>query len=90
MKVRSDRPDSEPAGQLGGMLDAERSQVVSEAVQLLPPAARAVLVMRFGLDGEGERTLQEVAGIIRRSKERVRQIEAEGLDLLRAMLEGFI
>jgi len=46
--------------------------------------------MRFGFDGEVERILQEVAGIIRRSKERVRQIEAEGLDLLRAMLEGFI
>jgi DNA-directed RNA polymerase sigma subunit (sigma70/sigma32) len=72
------------------MLDAERSQVVREAVQLLPPSARAVLIMRFGLDGEDGRTLQEIAGFIRRSKERVRQIEAEGLALLRAMLVGIL
>jgi DNA-directed RNA polymerase sigma subunit (sigma70/sigma32) len=72
------------------MLDAERSQVLREAVQLLPPPTRAVLIMRFGLDGDDERTLQVIAGIIHRSKERVRQIEAEGLELLRAMLDGIL
>jgi RNA polymerase primary sigma factor len=39
--------------------------------------------MRFGLDGEGERTLAELATALGVTDERIRQIEAKGLRRLR-------
>ncbi len=45
---------------------------------------RAVLRARYGLDGEAERTLREIAGQLGLSAERVRQIEQRALGKLRA------
>ena len=53
------------------------------AVATLPPRARAVIALRYGLDDGQHRTLEEVGGIFGVSRERVRQIEAEALRKLR-------
>jgi len=48
--------------------------------------------MRFGLDGEKPRTLEEVSQEIGRTRERVRQIQNQALTRLKGMLfdeEGF-
>jgi len=69
--------------------DAETRERVRAAVASLPPRERAVIVRRFGLiDGE-EATLEEIAphvgGV---SRERVRQLEAQALRQLRAILRN--
>ena len=44
---------------------------------------RQVMVLRFGLDGEGPRTLDEVGKALNVTKERVRQIEMRALHRLK-------
>jgi RNA polymerase sigma factor (sigma-70 family) len=44
---------------------------------------RAVLTLRFGLEGEKEKTLEQVGQVIGISKERVRRIQNEALQKLR-------
>ena len=48
---------------------------------------RTILNLRFGLDGERPKTLEEVSQTIGRTRERVRQIQNQALDKLRSMLE---
>jgi RNA polymerase primary sigma factor len=43
--------------------------------------------MRFGLDGEKPKTLEEVSRSIGRTRERVRQIQNQALETLRAAIE---
>lgn len=52
----------------------------------LPQRHRDVLVMRFGLEGHEPTTLEDVGAQIGLTRERVRQIQLEGLQLLREML----
>ena len=47
---------------------------------------RLILKLRFGLDGKRPKTLEEVSQEIRRTRERVRQIQNQALTKLRAML----
>ena len=63
--------------------DSDRDSRIREIVGTLTPRERQVLILRFGLDGEGIRTLEQVGDIIHRSPERVRQIEAQALHNLR-------
>lgn len=48
----------------------------------LTPRERHVVTLRFGLDGEDERTLEEIGRSLELTRERVRQICAEALDKL--------
>lgn len=48
---------------------------------------RTILNLRFGLNGERPRTLEEVSQTIGRTRERVRQIQNQALEKLRSMLE---
>jgi RNA polymerase sigma factor (sigma-70 family) len=48
----------------------------------LTPRERHVVNLRFGLDGEEERTLEEIGRSLELTRERVRQICAEALDKL--------
>ena len=48
---------------------------------------RTILFLRFGLNGERPKTLEEVSQAIGRTRERVRQIQNQALDKLRSMLE---
>ena len=47
---------------------------------------RLILKLRFGLDGKRPKTLEEVSQEIRRTRERVRQIQNQALTKLRALL----
>ncbi|HEY3284115.1 MAG TPA: RNA polymerase sigma factor RpoD/SigA [Armatimonadota bacterium] len=61
----------------------DRHSELERLLTSLTDRERAVLTMRFGLDGEGPSTLKEVAGRFGVSKERARQIEVAAMDKLR-------
>ena len=54
----------------------------------LPEKQREVLARRFGLRGHEVATLEEVGEEIGLTRERVRQIQVDGLRRLRELLEG--
>lgn len=65
------------------LFDEERKAKVMEVVDSLTPRERKVLVMRFGLDGCKEHTLEEIAPMFEVGRERIRQIEAKALRKLK-------
>ena len=56
---------------------------LERALEALPERERQVLVLRFGLDSEEPRTLEEVGAVLRFSRERARQVERNALAALR-------
>ena len=60
---------------------AEEMRVIME--EFLRPRERDVLKLRYGLNDNCNRTLEEIAQIMNVSKERVRQIEAKAIDKLK-------
>lgn len=58
------------------------------ALSCLPPLQREILTERFGLDGKGERTLEEVAAPRGYTRERIRQLQNQALLRLRKSSAG--
>jgi RNA polymerase primary sigma factor len=56
---------------------------MEDVLETLSERERAVLEMRFGLDGSQGRTLEEVGRAFGVTRERIRQIEAKALRKLR-------
>ena len=61
---------------------AETERIVIEALADLPERQADVLRMRFGIGRETDMTLEEIGQIYGVTRERIRQIEAKGLDRL--------
>jgi RNA polymerase primary sigma factor len=66
------------------LLRSEYAERVEQALAPLDDREKEVLRLRFGLGGDREYTLAEVAHRFNLSRERVRQIEAKALQKLRA------
>jgi RNA polymerase primary sigma factor len=62
------------------------SRSLREVINDLSPIETDVVRRRFGLEGEQEQTLQEIADSYKRSRERIRQIQASALKKMRAAL----
>ena len=58
-------------------------KLLSSMLEKLNPRERMVIKARFGLDGEEEKTLQEIAEVLDVCRSRARQIEAKALRKLR-------
>ena len=58
-------------------------KAIQRIVGTLPPRQRHIIEMRFGLDGEGAATLEEIAADQNVSRERIRHIETKALRTLR-------
>ena len=56
-----------------------RAKELANALSDLNPRMRCVLALRFGLDGETARTLEEVGVGLGITRERVRQLESRAL-----------
>lgn len=65
----------------------ETLSLVRTTVDHLPHRERHIITRRYGLDGEPEATLEEVGNEISLTRERVRQLEVEGMDAIRQDLE---
>ncbi len=64
-----------------------RSQALSLALHALPERERTVLLMRYGIEGNEPRTLEEIGRRLSLTRERVRQIEVEALRQLSRLRE---
>ncbi len=65
-----------------------RAHEIAGALDTLNPRMRRVLALRFGLDGESPRTLEEVGALLGITRERVRQLETRALRELRLAAPG--
>jgi len=94
--VSLDTPLGEDGGQLGDLIadqaipnpeeEATASLLkakLSRTLELLTPRERRIIELRFGLDNEYSRTLEETGTELGLTKERIRQIEKEALAKLR-------
>jgi len=94
--VSFEKPLGEEGGQLGDLIadqtvlqPEEQStasllrEKLSRTLESLTPRERRIIELRFGLDDEYSRTLEEVGTELGLSKERIRQIEKEALAKLR-------
>jgi RNA polymerase primary sigma factor len=79
--VNTDRPEETTA-------DHMRRSEIATALTHLNPRMRRVLALRFGLDGETPRTLEEVGAGLGITRERVRQLESRALRELRSVAPG--
>jgi RNA polymerase primary sigma factor len=79
--TKEDGPDTATAKHL-------RSAELAEAMLHLNPRMRRVLTMRFGLEGQIPRTLEEVGTELGITRERVRQLESRALRELRSVAPG--
>jgi RNA polymerase primary sigma factor len=62
-----------------------RNQELARAMASLSPRERRILELRFGLNGERPRTLDEVGRTFNVTRERIRQIESQSLKKLAAV-----
>ena len=67
---------------------AFRAEALARCLGALSYRERRVLELRYGLNGEQPRTLDEVGRTFQVTRERIRQIENQGLKKLRALAES--
>ena len=75
--------DEQAPSPVAGAISSLLRNGTSEALNILSPRERMVLRLRFGLDGDERRTLQELGEVLDLTRERVRQIERSALEKLR-------
>ena len=89
--------DDKTVHAMEAMTNMDLSKRAREVLSTLTPREEKVLRMRFGIDEEGEHTLEEVGETFSVTRERIRQIETKALRklrhpsrsrVLRAFIEG--
>jgi RNA polymerase primary sigma factor len=87
--------DKKTVQAMEAMTNMDLSKRAREVLSTLTPREEKVLRMRFGIDEEGEHTLEEVGETFSVTRERIRQIETKALRKLRhpsrsRMLRAFV
>jgi len=77
---------ADPAARIDETVQARiAAQILYTLLAALPERQRRILVLRYGLDGGAGRTLDDLASAFGLTRERIRQIEIQGLKKLEAM-----
>jgi RNA polymerase primary sigma factor len=91
------QPSSSPlsASPVEATLQHDLSTRLQQLLEVLTPRERRIIMLRFGLGGEGEHTLEEIGKQFDLSRERIRQIEQGAMEKLRSSsrrlrLEGLL
>jgi RNA polymerase primary sigma factor len=63
------------------------NEILGEVIRTLSPREQTILQLRFGLNGENEKTLEEVGAQFGVTRERIRQIQDEALRKLRKRIQ---
>jgi RNA polymerase primary sigma factor len=63
------------------------TDLVREILVTLPEREKAILALRFGLEDDTERTLEEIGARFGLTRERIRQIQEQALQKMRALIE---
>jgi RNA polymerase primary sigma factor len=69
-------------------IDNRRLETLRRALGMLPARQRGMLRMRYGLDGEEPRSLEEVGRAFGVTRERIRQLEEQSLRRLESLPEA--
>ncbi|HZR16939.1 MAG TPA: RNA polymerase sigma factor RpoD/SigA [Verrucomicrobiae bacterium] len=79
--------DPNAVGAFEQMVKQGDAELLQEVLGTLSERERTILNLRFGLDGESPKTLEEVGVHYRLTRERIRQIQEEALTRLRARMK---
>ena len=79
--------DAEAIDPMDAVSDQRRHEALQMGLSALPERYRRVLELRYGLDGQDPRTLDEIGREFGLTRERIRQIEVEALRELAAIRE---
>lgn len=70
-----------------GILDMkEKTELIHDALNHLQERERTIIMLRYGLDGTGEHTLEEIGELFELTKERIRQLQKQSLRKLAAYI----
>jgi RNA polymerase primary sigma factor len=76
-------PDQTRISPYDEVVNQDLRRSVLKALATLPPRIKEVLELRMGIPDDHDHTLEDIAGNTGVTRERIRQIEAKGLSLLR-------
>ncbi|HET7625253.1 MAG TPA: sigma-70 domain-containing protein, partial [Verrucomicrobiae bacterium] len=79
--------DPNAAAPFDNVVQQTDTELVREVLGTLTERESSILSQRFGLNGEKERTLEEVGADFGLTRERIRQIQEQALKKLRARME---
>ena len=77
-------PDPNAAAPFARILKESDDELLKEVFATLTPREKSILALRYGLEDDTPRTLEEIGGQFGVTRERVRQIQNEALKKLRA------
>lgn len=77
----------DPVDRISQVDDEFGLELIRETLEFLPERQQFIIKARFGLDGGGGQTLQEIAEVFNLSRERIRQLEAKALESIRRGVE---
>jgi RNA polymerase primary sigma factor len=63
------------------------TKMIREVIEVLEPREREILRHRFNLDGDGEKTLEELGDMFGVTRERIRQLQNIALTKMRRKIE---